>query len=270
MNKEEIYNELDMGYFELCKYLQEKYGIPERPYMPNNKCTSVVQSNSRTKEGLVLHHIREYCCDNLGQLWQNHSSLLGMVCLENCIVDEQEFYWQCQQPEHLCYCTWLEHLLLHYKLNQIRLCEEYADIGNLDTQYISQPYLPCGETDYSLEFGGVLHIRRQLDDLYRSDDVHFQREWMNACGDRVRDNKEEYHFIVQLYESWAEMQCATLSKKEILTELYDIYGDTNGVDFELCLHCIENYLCGTCPLIDSCRVHGASWLMANDYIITEE
>lgn len=89
-----------MKYLEYCDYLQKKYGFKKSAYM--TKGWSKNQNCSRTKEGLMVHHIHE-----------NEAILLSSPRF----AQNYPYEWQMQQ--NLVYCDLLEHLLLH-----ILICEE--------------------------------------------------------------------------------------------------------------------------------------------------
>ena len=50
---------LEMSYDELIEYFIKKNGQPEHDYFHTEECRSVHEKNSRTKEGLEIHHIDE-------------------------------------------------------------------------------------------------------------------------------------------------------------------------------------------------------------------
>jgi hypothetical protein len=87
------------SYLDLCKFLQNKYGIPKGNYFLTKTCKSPNAKIKRTKEGLFIHHIKE-----------NEAVLLSET--KGAIIQPFEY----QQAENLCYCNYLEHLILHYKI----------------------------------------------------------------------------------------------------------------------------------------------------------
>ena len=88
----------DMTYDELCCYLLKKYGKAEYDYFSTPECKSVQKKNSRTKEGLEIHHIDE-----------NRYPLLSAGWAKN-------MPYECQKADRLVYANVLEHLLLHIKI----------------------------------------------------------------------------------------------------------------------------------------------------------
>lgn len=100
---DEYIKESKMGYDAFCSYLQWKYGLPIKPYMDMNGNRKYGRVNSRTKEGLVIHHVREDKADLLSD---------QMMALY--------YPYEYQLPKNLCYCNYVEHLLLHAQISKIR------------------------------------------------------------------------------------------------------------------------------------------------------
>lgn len=88
---------LKMQYYELCKYLQRKYGIPKYAYFKFRKKGYNYLDLRNIKAGLVIHHIYEYGCNDLSDKHKPYNK------------KEQE-------PGALVYCNYLEHILLHAKI----------------------------------------------------------------------------------------------------------------------------------------------------------
>ena len=102
----------DIDYFNACKELQNKYGIPSKPYMTisRNGTWRKTQGIGRTKEGLYIHHIHEW------------------YFLLLCRVDmAQNYSFESQQPQNLCYCTLLEHLELHFLIEKSKNSDGTSD-----------------------------------------------------------------------------------------------------------------------------------------------
>lgn len=113
MNLEEYGKVKGMSYGEYCKYLRGKYGCPKHAY------TS--KADARPSEGLFIHHIGENEVANLSK--------------ESVRKESDPKY---QSPEMLCYCDWLEHLLLH-----IMIGEETAGTTNLGLEGCFTHLLPA-------------------------------------------------------------------------------------------------------------------------------
>lgn len=113
MNLEEYDRVKEMSYGEYCDYLRGKYGCPKHDY-PN-------VADARPSEGLFIHHIGENEIANLSN--------------ESIRVESDHKY---QTPEMLCYCDWLEHLLLH-----IMIGEETAGTTNLGLEGCFTYLLPA-------------------------------------------------------------------------------------------------------------------------------
>ena len=89
-----------MTYLDLCKYLQQKYGMADTDYFATPECNSISRRISRTNEGLFCHHILENRYDNL---------------CEPSFAKKQPY--EAQKKENLVYCNYIEHLILHLKIN---------------------------------------------------------------------------------------------------------------------------------------------------------
>ena len=114
MNIEEYNKVKDLKYCEYVDYLQDKYGIPNKPYfkMDENLDWITVRVNnkifldkepsiSRLKDGLVIHHVRE---DKYYELSDKYKASF--------------YHWINQSPCNLVYCDLLEHLLLHIMIHE--------------------------------------------------------------------------------------------------------------------------------------------------------
>lgn len=113
MNLEEYGRVKEMSYDKYCDYLRRKYGCPKHDY-PN-------VADARPSEGLFIHHIGENEIANLSN--------------ESIRVESDHKY---QTPEMLCYCDWLEHLLLH-----IMIGEETVGTTNLGLEGCFTYLLPA-------------------------------------------------------------------------------------------------------------------------------
>lgn len=106
-----------LTYWQYCDYLKGKYGCLKESYGS--------KSNSRSSDGLFIHHIGENEVANLS----NDAVRKGL---------EKEKDQKYQSPEMLCYCDWLEHLLLH-----IMIGEETAGTTNLGLEGCFTYLLPA-------------------------------------------------------------------------------------------------------------------------------
>lgn len=97
----EIKKQNSLSYFELCSYLQKKYGTPPHNYFLKENCKSKNTKNSKTEQGLEIHHIQEILMINLSNGYD---------------ASKQSFEFQ--KPHNLVYCNLLEHFLLHIKIAQ--------------------------------------------------------------------------------------------------------------------------------------------------------
>lgn len=162
MNLEEYNKVKDFTYIQYCDYLQNKYGLPPKPYMTENFTISgwSKKCNSRTNEGLMLHH-----------KYEDHAILLN----HEEYARKNLYSWQLQQ--NLVYCNYLEHLFLH-----ILICEypknknEIVGIGGI--QDFIAPEL-C------LYFCGISSPNEP---------------WRNTCFDIVKDNKKTFLILLERFK----------------------------------------------------------------------
>lgn len=153
------YKELTMDYKELTTYLQTKYGLPERAYFRTPTCKSK-SPITRGNEGLYIHHIKETEADNLAQ---------PEIAIE--------YPWEYQLPENLCYCDFLEHLLLHTHTN-IQRCKNAQ----------------CFVID-----GIITHLIPELNHIYKNNPCYTDSKnmWRNAVKEKIINNYEKYLLILE-------------------------------------------------------------------------
>lgn len=97
-----------MSYREQLAYLKQKYGEAPENYFLDVNCTRKSARNGRGNEGLFLHHDFEY--DPKNPLTSNLSQP----------EIAKQFDYDYQKAENLTYCDYLEHLMLHCKINILR------------------------------------------------------------------------------------------------------------------------------------------------------
>lgn len=161
MNYQEYFKCSTMTYREYCKYLQDKYGIPKNSYY-NEQYNK--NRNSRTSEGLVIHHI----CEDI------KPNLCNKEVAKSC-----DFNYQL--PENLCYCDYLEHLFLHI----------------LITEY------PNEETDDVVGIGGSAnYLIPELNNLF-SGYVPEQpsKKYVIDCFNRVKSDFITYKYLISRFLS---------------------------------------------------------------------
>lgn len=161
MNSQELKKEMNMSYETLTKYLQQKYGIPMKPYFRTPTCKSK-SPISRTKEGLYCHHIQETELDNLSDTGKALSAP-----------------WQWQLPENLCYCNYLEHLLLHILINEKR----------------------CKFHECFVEDGIIHFMIPELNKIYKDKPVYTASNqlWRNFIIKEIENNYEEYCELIRFW-----------------------------------------------------------------------
>ena len=108
MDSLEIRKQLEMTLQEQYQYLKQKYGRMSENYYMDVNCTRKSTKNGRGMEGLFVHHDYEY--DPANPL-VNNLSQPEMA---------RQFDYKYQRAENLTYCNYLEHLIIHIKINLLR------------------------------------------------------------------------------------------------------------------------------------------------------
>ena len=88
----------DKTYDELVECFLNKHGAAKYDYFHTPECKSFQKKNSRTKEGLEIHHIDENRYPDLSEF--------------------KDAPFECQKADRLVYVNVLEHLLLHIKIDE--------------------------------------------------------------------------------------------------------------------------------------------------------
>lgn len=155
MKSEEVNKELAMSYNELVDYLLNKYGEVNGDYFVNESCKTKNRNISKSKEGLLIHHIDE---DKAIMLSDSRWAINNP--------------FEYQKADRLVYCNILEHLILH-----IKIVEEPKPKGArlLEDQGIG---------------GAVNFICPQLNDYYNG--YEYKREIDKIKFSLVADNFKDY------------------------------------------------------------------------------
>lgn len=90
-----------MNYEQLVIYLKDKYGEVPYPYFYTKSCKSKQRKNSRTSDGLFIHHILE---DNRPDLSNKDFAIYSP--------------WEYQLPGNLVYANLIEHSMLHCLISE--------------------------------------------------------------------------------------------------------------------------------------------------------
>lgn len=154
------YNKIkNYSYSQYCAYLQNKYGIPKKPYFTHS--WTKTQGDSRTKEGLRLHHV-------------NKDTAIMLSNPKFAQANPYEF----RLPGNLVYCDYLEHLLLH-----IMICEEPNPNAN--------PLEIVG-------LGGVINfLVSQLNDYYSG---FMPKNWARPCVEKIIKDCQVYLLLVARFK----------------------------------------------------------------------
>lgn len=155
MNYQEYFKCSTMTYREYCKYLQDKYGFSPCKYTFGSS-----GKDKRSNDGLELHHIREDI----------------VPALSNRTVAESNPI-EYQQPQNLCYCDYLEHMLLH-----VLIFEE-----DMENNY----------TDNVVGIMGVInHMVKRLNDFYCKDLVGY-KDYEIIAYHKIKDDVDVYLEIIK-------------------------------------------------------------------------
>lgn len=146
---------MNEDYFNACKELQNKYGIPSKPYMAISKNGKWRKTSgiSRVKEGLYIHHIYEW-----------YFPLLSKV------EKAQNYSIESQEAQNLCYCNLLEHLELHFLIEKNKNRD-----GTNDNNYGSAVLYAQIMTSDNSEFrNSADRIKYQMTDFF---DKNYWLKW---------------------------------------------------------------------------------------------
>lgn len=182
------YNNIkNFTYEEYCEYLKTKHGNALYDYFTKtyNKNPKV----TRTKEGLVCHHI----CEDRAIMLSSPKYA-------------QIFPFEYQKAVNLCYCDYLEHLLLH-----ILICEKVKSPND--------DFLAAG-------IGGIVnYLVPELNDFYSGWKTN--QQWRMNCHNLVRDDKDVYLTLLKRFKTNCEDYCKTcLTNPEscLLTSFNEEFG----------------------------------------------
>jgi hypothetical protein len=189
MNLEEYKKIKDYNYDDYCKYLQEKYGIPKKPYFCNKKFKNQ-NKIQRSSEGLFIHHIRE----DKGVMLSNPK--YAML---------QPFEYQ--MPENLVYCDYLEHLLLH-----ILICEK-EPFGFYNEK--NKIYIDVENSEIKK------YIIPELNDFYSG--YISSKEYENKSFEVIKNDKNIFLELISRYffHYWCK---ATVQKHELKRDFITFIG----------------------------------------------
>lgn len=165
-----VKNLLNLSYAELVMYLKAKYGRVPGDYMILNSKNNYVRNPnlSRTKEGLMIHHVLENQFIYLGN---------SKTCSEM-----TKTHPETQKADNLVYCDYIEHLLLHIKI----------------TEETVATYKVCG-------WGGIFSIMKHINSAYNyyyiQGDTTYTMigshgEFRINCTKKIIDNLNDYLMIV--------------------------------------------------------------------------
>lgn len=186
MKTMELQDQLRMSYEEQVQYLLDKYGSAEYDYFCNESCKSRNSKVSRTKEGLVCHHIDE-----------DKAIMLSSPSY----AAKNRFDYQ--RADRLVYCNLLEHLLLHIKI-------------------VIEPRHPEANLFEMPGVGGIVNICRNLNDYYGGREC--KREYQKKLYEPISDNMKDYIAILIYLTAFVKANrpgcLSVLNEENLITDSY--------------------------------------------------
>lgn len=169
----ELEKQLKMSYKDQCLYLQEKYGLPIHDYFATPECKTKSKKISRTSEGLFCHHNAEGITSNGGNLGEPHMARMNP--------------YEYQKKENLCYCNYLEHLILHLKINA------------MSRSQFEWPH----QIKRFFNSLGFYWICQDINTLYAENGS--EQKWRNDCYQVIKNNFADYVDILRSAFCFVEM-----------------------------------------------------------------
>ena len=216
-SKEEYLKEIGLSYGDLCKYLQQKYGQAAGDYFVTPECKTNNKKITRTSEGLFCHHIFEDRYYNLG-----NSSM----------AKTQPF--EAQKKENLVYCNYIEHLILHLKIN--------ANARSV--------FEEAFEIKYFFNSIGFVWIASEINFLYKNGGS--SQKWRNNCFRVIKDDFEDYVSILRAALCFIDKRFVG-NKKRTLHE-----GDVLSIDI---------FDADTKPDLNELRGHQYKYIRINPVVV---
>lgn len=160
MKSEELEKQSKMDYYEQLAYLKKKYGPAPENYYLDVACTRKSTKNGRGNDGLFVHHDFEYDPAN------------PLTCDLSKPELARQFDYKYQRAENLTYCDYLEHLMLHCKINVLRT----EQLGGF------------------IRDGIMLYFAPDLNRWYAHSKVLYG--WRKAAFSRIEPYREDYQQII--------------------------------------------------------------------------
>lgn len=164
MTNKEFEKQLTMSYEEQLTYLKQKYGPAKENYFLTVNCDRKSIRIGRGNEGLFCHHDYEYDPEN------------PLVSDLSKAEIARQFTYKYQEAQNLTYCNWLEHLILHCKINVLR----QKQLGRFISDGVLNYFIP------------------ELNDFYRYR-IKNPPVWKQIAFSLIEDNYDDYCKII---ENW--------------------------------------------------------------------
>lgn len=164
--KDEYQKQFQMEYMDLSKYLQKKYGKPTSPYFLAENCKTQNKKITRVNEGLFIHHIAEY--------HKEYPAINNLSSTNEAIKFPYEF----QTPNWLCYCDYIEHVILHYKIHKLRIGKS---------------------ANIPLDDGIVHYMLPELKYWYQTNGKDISVEWKKKVWNVIKEEKQTFIEIYNMF-----------------------------------------------------------------------
>lgn len=188
LQNKELQKLLIVNYTDACKYLQEKYGIPKGNYFLKENCKSKNTKITRGKEGLFIHHIYEF---------SDNYPMINDLSKPNIAINYPFDY---QLGENLCYCNYLEHLILHIKIWVMRSFQLNS---------------------INIEDGIIHHLIPVLNDIYNNNYGNHQ-PWHEKAIELIKQDINDYLNLLGLFATKSQIDISELKQLSSIMKICSI------------------------------------------------
>lgn len=198
--KKDLDNILGMSYDEYVETLLKKYGPAITDYFTDDTY-EYNGSYSRTKEGLVCHHIDE-------------DKVVLLSSADH--LKESNVPFRYQKKDRLVYCDYIEHLLLHMKIMEKELNKRRDERNNNE---------PVG-------IGGFTNIVVDITELFYYLDEGFPKgclAWKINCAKKIEGLEKCFALIIKYFVEEIENKRAFSDWYGTMLPLDEILDYTNRV-----------------------------------------
>lgn len=155
---------ISVSYTDAILYLKNKYGEIKEDYFLTQTCASPNKRIKRTKDGLVIHHIKE---NLVADLSKKERALL--------------YPFEYQKGENLVYCNFLEHLILHILI-----------VKEVEIEYILKSKQLVG-------YGGIVNYLEPM--LLSWQITPPKLDWMNNCYKIIEKDLQDLPYLLNIFHN---------------------------------------------------------------------